>query len=77
MMKKIIISASAVLLLFCTLAVFFLLSRRGLQFSVHLISFLTENRISIESTTGRLIGPINLEWIPSYAALLEFHHSIS
>jgi translocation and assembly module TamB len=62
-MKKFIISASALLLIFFILAVFFLFSNRGLQFSVQLVSYITEDRISIDSTAGRLIGPLKLEGI--------------
>lgn len=62
-MKKIIISGSVLLLIFCLLAAFLLLSNRGLQFSVQLVSSLTENKIRIENSTGRLAGPLKLEGI--------------
>ncbi len=62
-MKKILISVSGLLLILCVLTAFFLLSNRGLQFSVQLVSSVTEDRISIENSTGRLIGPLKLEGI--------------
>lgn len=67
-MKKIIISALALFLIVCILAVFFLLSNRGLQFSVQLVSALTENKIRVETSAGRLVGPLKLEGI-------HFHNS--